>query len=466
MTFGLFSLRSSFFLGVLVSIGFRWAPFTAMLGAVEFPLRVSESGRYLEDQKKDPFLWVGDSPWGLFLQNDATLKRYFDDRSRQGFTVLQTQMLPESGTGKFTNGLEPFGIPGNFATPNDRFFDRVAGIIRYAGNLGMLVVVNPVWLGCCDGGWREVVKANGAGKNLEFGRYLGRKFRRLENILWLHGGDTDPRPWMDEVRSIAEGIRETAPTHRLHAVHCGSTIPSRELLTKERWLTVNLTVASSPADPGVEGKSLPVLLNLKLDYEVRPTLPFVSLSPGYGQGPTPTDQALRRDAWQGILSGAAGHTLGNPAMLRFSEGWETALSSPASRAMSHLGNLLGSVRWQRLVPDFDHSWMVAGHGEIRDPTRYNGSDHASVAADPDGVMVIAYIPSPRRISMDLSKFRLPVLARWFDPSNGVLSDVSKEKPELPSTGRQEFLPPGKNSAGDGDWVLVLDGRPVRRPLSR
>ncbi len=384
----------------------------------------------------------------------------------RGFTVLQAQLLPEEGFGKFSKGLEPFGVPGDFATPNDRYFDRVAGIIRYAGSRGMFVAVNPVWLGCCDGGWRGVVKTNGTAKCLEYGRYLGRKFKRLENILWLHGGDTDPQPWLEEIRSIAEGIRETAPTHRLHAAHCGSSTPSRERLSGEPWLTVNYSCDSSPDSLGVEQKQFHVYRNSKRDYQAQPTLPLILGNAGYDRERTPAPQVQRRQAWWAMLSGASGHTAADRPFSRFEEGWEAALDSQTSRSMSHLASLLGSVRWQRLVPDFDHVWMPAGFGDFNETTSPGGDDYAAVAADPEGVMLLAYLPSPRLVTLDLSKFKLPVLASWFDPVSGVLRNVNETKAELPNVGRHDFLPPGRNSAGDGDWVLVLDGRPIRRPLRR
>jgi hypothetical protein len=31
-----------------------------------------------------------------------------------------------------------------------------------------------------------------------------------------------------------------------------------------------------------------------------------------------------------------------------------------------------------------------------------------------------------------------------------------EGPPIPNTGAREFAPPGKNAAGESDWVLVLE----------
>jgi hypothetical protein len=47
-----------------------------------------------------------------------------------------------------------------------------------------------------------------------------------------------------------------------------------------------------------------------------------------------------------------------------------------------------------------------------------------------------------------------VTARWYDPTNGIFSTISGSP--FANSGSRNFTPPRKNSAGDGDWVLVLE----------
>jgi hypothetical protein len=47
-------------------------------------------------------------------------------------------------------------------------------------------------------------------------------------------------------------------------------------------------------------------------------------------------------------------------------------------------------------------------------------------------------------------------ARWFDPSNGTYQDASTSP--VANSGSHDFTPPGKNHAGDGDWVLLLQAQ--------
>ena len=47
----------------------------------------------------------------------------------------------------------------------------------------------------------------------------------------------------------------------------------------------------------------------------------------------------------------------------------------------------------------------------------------------------------------------PSGARWFDPTNATYTQVATG---LANSGLRAFTPPGNNSAGQRDWVLVLD----------
>jgi len=57
----------------------------------------------------------------------------------------------------------------------------------------------------------------------------------------------------------------------------------------------------------------------------------------------------------------------------------------------------------------------------------------------------------------MSKLAAPATARWYDPTNAIYRLVA-ESP-LANTGVRGFSPPGSNSAGDGDWVLLLETKP-------
>ena len=60
--------------------------------------------------------------------------------------------------------------------------------------------------------------------------------------------------------------------------------------------------------------------------------------------------------------------------------------------------------------------------------------------------------------MDLARLSGPPKAQWFDPTNGASKDIDGSA--LPNQGVREFFPPGRNAAGEDDWVLMLkSGKP-------
>ena len=84
------------------------------------------------------------------------------------------------------------------------------------------------------------------------------------------------------------------------------------------------------------------------------------------------------------------------------------------------------------------------------------SDYLTAAQTPDGKLVMAYMPSTRTVTVDMTKLAGPVTARWYDPSNGVYTPIRGSP--FTNTGSRQFTPTGRNSDGDGDWVLVLEAR--------
>ena len=94
------------------------------------------------------------------------------------------------------------------------------------------------------------------------------------------------------------------------------------------------------------------------------------------------------------------------------------------------------------MPDQKHEVVVDGLGEFR------GLDYLSAARTEDGATVMAYLPTARPFTVDMTKIAgKTAKAWWFNPRTGK-SDAAGE---FPTTGKKQFTPPG-----EGDWVLVLD----------
>ena len=81
----------SFLLAALALFGSSQTALAAVL-----PLKPSENGRFLVDQKGQPFMVAGDAGWSVIVQlTEEDVDRYLDDRAKRGFTSI---MVSSSNT--------------------------------------------------------------------------------------------------------------------------------------------------------------------------------------------------------------------------------------------------------------------------------------------------------------------------------------------------------------------------------
>lgn len=93
---------------------------------------------------------------------------------------------------------------------------------------------------------------------------------------------------------------------------------------------------------------------------------------------------------------------------------------------------------------------------IVDPVKIDTSaSYISAAAARDGFFLIAYIPPTHKgvIKVDLIVLSKPGFAYWFDPTDGRYIPVQASR--INNNGIMEFYPPGKNHAGESDWVMLI-----------
>jgi collagenase-like protein with putative collagen-binding domain len=115
-----------------------------------------------------------------------------------------------------------------------------------------------------------------------------------------------------------------------------------------------------------------------------------------------------------------------------------------------------SLPWLDLLPDQDHTVVTSGLGTYATlEARVSQSDYCTAVKTPDGVCVIAYLPTARTITVTMASMRAPAHAAWFDPTNGAYTTIPGRP--VANTGTRLFTPPGKNHEAADDWVLVLDG---------
>ena len=412
---------------LLVCATLAWA-------ANPYPLRVGPDHRHLVDQSGNPYLIQGDAGWSVISGlTKEEAEKYLDARRRQGFNSIIINLIEHKFRGPVNRyGEGPFSTPGDFSTPNEKYFEHADWVIRKAQEKGIQIFLAPIYLGYIgtDEGWIEELLKNGPEKARNWGRYVGKRYRDFDNIIWIIGGDRNPDTAREDVDAVAQGIKESDGRHLITA-HCHPENSAIDQYKNEGWLDINSTYTYNIVHD--------MLLR---DYNRQPVMPFFLIESTYEGEHNASKVQVRRQAYWAILAGGTGQFMGNRPMWLFDPGWEAALDSPGALDMQRLGELFHSRPWSDLLPDQKHEVVVDGLGEFR------GLDYLSAARTADGGTIIAYLPTTRPFTVDMSKVSGKQAAGWwFDPRSGKATSIGS----FPTSGKKEFRPPA-----DGDWVLVLD----------
>jgi hypothetical protein len=417
-----------------------------------FPLKVSEDGRHLVVQNNDPFLLIGDAPQALMVNASTSDANFLlANRASHGFNTVWIMLLCNEYSGgradaSTLDGLKPFTTAGDLATPNEAYFARCDQIIRAAAGRGLVVLLNPIE----TGGFLGMMRSNGVAKCKTYGRYLGSRYKSFDNIVWMSGSDF--QTWSDDsddavVKAVASGIMETDTRH-IHTLVLDYYVSSS--LDNPNWSDV---VTSNAAYT-----YYPTYAEVLKDYNRTPAVPVFLAEADYESENGADLERLRRQEYWSFLSGACGHVFGNGYIWPLKTGWKSHLDSTGVKQFGYCKSLLQSRPWHSLVPDQTHIVVTAGYGTYSS----GGSPHSSIsennyvtaASTPDGKLALAYIPSIRTITVDLTKLAGSVTARWFDPTTGTYKIISGS-PFL-NTASHAFTTPAGRSDGTSDWVLVLE----------
>lgn len=413
-----------------------------------FPLKPARAGSYLEDRMGRPFLIAGDSAWSMIagLRLDEA-EFYLDTRKQQGFNTILTSLIehefaPNAPANMY--GDPPFSDAA-FEQPNDAYFDRAEAFIEAALRRNMLVLLCPAYLGAGGGpqGWYLQMLQAGPERLKDYGRYIGRRFAKYPNIIWLHGGDYDP-PDKGLVSAVADGISEVNPA-AVQTVHPNRDTVTHSFWKDAAWLDIDTVYTYDDVAAAVLARR-----------ETGPQRPFLLIEGRYEAEHGDGESEVRLVAYSALLSGAAGQMFGNNPVWHFSAGglfeasqtWQQALSSPGARSITHLVGFLGRLRWQDLTPD---------QGTLL-KSAMTGSGLALAARDRRGLFAVIYVRDMQSVSLDIgSLFGDEKELRWYDPSNGTFLD---EVTRLHGNGVQEVaVPLQRNHAGVSDWVGLFSTKP-------
>ncbi len=427
----------------------------------QYPVKISGSNpRILVDQNNTPFLLVGDAPQSMLANlslSDAAF--YLANRATNGFNSIWIELLcvPYTGgqaNGSLLDGTLPFTkvIPKttsyDLTAPNEAYFSFVDSIIRMAATNGIQVMLDPL----DTGGLTQTALDNGSNNCRVFGQYLGNRYKNFPNLIWMNGNDFQGWPTNaddTDIAAIATGIADNDTNH-LQTVELNYIVSSS--LDDPAWKPIvglNLAYTYYPTYAEVlhayqQSANTPVFMG-EAHYE--------SESVGYSVAETGTPLVLRHQEYWTLLSGGAGQVYGNHYIWTFTNGWPTNLNTTGVAQLQYVTALFASLAWYNLIPDTNHAVLTSGYGTFATNGLVSASSYATCAYTGDGTLALAYVPSVRTVTMNLASMVKPVIAQWYDPAGGNYYPVNGSP--FTNAGAQNFTPPGNNSAGDPDWVLVL-----------
>jgi hypothetical protein len=422
--------------------------------------KVSENKRFvLRDGK--PFFWMGDTAWELFHRlNREQAEYYLKRRAEQGYTVIQAVVLAEFDGLHVPNPYGDVPLENDDPTkPIEKYFQHVDYIIEKANQYGLVIALLPTWGDkVFKNSWGKGPEIFTTGNAKIYGKWIGDRYKDRKNIIWVLGGDRNPRPQSDDVeiwRAMAVGIQEGVggADKALISFHPQpNEDSSAEWFHNDEWLDFNMFQNGHCRDKAVYSYISRV-------YQKMPSKPIMDAEPIYEDHPvcfnakefgTSNSYDCRRYAYLDLFAGAFGHTYGCHDIWQFYSPyreavnsphiyWQEAMELPAANQMKFIRQLIESRPMLDRVPDqslVEEDDLYVG--ERIQATR--GNDYAFV-----------YAANGKPFTVNLGKISGNQLnSYWFNPRNGETKFFEK----LDNKGKKKFTPP---STGYGqDWVLVLD----------
>ncbi len=433
-------------------------------------LQVSGNGRFLQTADGKPFFWLGDTAWELFhrlTREEAEL--YLKNRAGKGFTVIQAVVLAELDGLHTPNAYGEVPLDNDDPTkPREAYFQHVDFIIRKAQDLGLYIGLLPTW------GDKVFRDAWGTGPEIFtpenaqiYGRWIGNRYKNQKNIIWILGGDRNPRNADDGAiwRSLAQGIEEGTggPDKALITFHPQPNAleegGSAKWFHGDAWLDFNMFQTGHCRENNVWDR-------IQYAYNLDPVKPVLDGESLYEDHPvcfnakdlgTSSAYDVRKVAWLDVFSGAFGHTYGCHDIWQMYAPhrtpvngphfpWYVALDLPGAAQLKFLRQLIESRPMFDRVPDTSFVTDALHANDRIVVTR--GKDYAFIYSSEGKPFIV----NTGKISgKDL-------VAHWYDPRSG---DV-RQAGEFSRKGRLAFTPP---TSGYGqDWVLILDDASKKYPL--
>ena len=429
-------------------------------------LKASDNGRFLVQEDGAPFFYLGDTAWLLFHRLGLEeAEFYLKNRAEKRFTVIQATVLPviRELDVPNVNGDVPL-IEDDPGRPNELYFRHVDAVLEMAARYGLYVGLAPTWATYVVGDRGPAIFDTGSA--YAYGRFIGERYRGMDHIIWIMGGDRSPifrgRDYSPVWRAMARGVREGCGGQGLMTWHPqGGGHSSSLWFHADDWLDFNM-MQTGPR------RNFPNHARIEMDYRLEPVKPTLDGEPGYERAlhrqnpanPRLTAHDVRKYAYWALFAGACGHTYGCLEVWQMASNsyppangaemsWVEALDIPGAGQMQYVRQLIESRPFLTRIPD--QSLLATDPGY--------GRDHVQATRGSDGSYAFLYVPTgkPVRVNVDnLSGDRL--IAHWYDPRLGTATLIG----DAPGQGTHEFAPP--TCGPEEDWVLVLDAVSQSYPI--
>lgn len=439
--------------------------FKANAQQITGPIRIHENQRYFTDSDGQPFFWMADTAWELFHRLDLEeAEIYLDKRASQGFNVVQAVALAEIDglNTPNANGHKPFLDP-SFTTPNERYFEHVDQIIAMAEDRAIHIGLLPTWGDkLFKAGWGTGPEIFTPEKAYAFGKWIGERYADRKNLIWIIGGDRNPREGSKDVEvwnEMARGITETQnPANKqLMTFHPQPTEPggSSNWFHQKDWLDFNMhQTGHCPNQPTYQ--------KIAHDRSLTPNKPTLDGEPMYEEHPKCFNAKelgyseavdIRRIMYWNVFAGAAGQSYGCHAVWQMydldKEGingplkpWYRSLDLEVANQVKHLKNMILSKPFFDRIPD----QSLVAKMQVEDDT------YIAATRDRTGTYAMIYLPAGGETLLNLKILSGSKLSgTWYDPRTGV-SFPMNEKLE-----KSKPIPISSPSTGRGnDWVLIIN----------
>jgi hypothetical protein len=429
-------------------------------------LKVSTDGHYLQYADGAPFFWLGDTGWELFHRLTLReIRDYLDNRAAKGFTVIQAVALAEYDGLRVPNryGEVPFRDldPDQ---PNDKYFSVIDSTVHMARERRLFIGLLPTWGDKVSSLWGTGPIVFDSVNAYRYGKWLGNRYKKDPNIIWILGGDRpavkDSLDWRPIWRQMARGIIEATNHQCLIGYHpWGGPNSTSQWLGDEAWLDINMFQSGHGGGHDVacwelvsrDRMTLPVrpTLDAEPNYEDHPVNPWPKWDPANGYYRA---YDVRKQLYRSVFAGGCGVTYGHHAVWQFmsareeaisypDRGYLNALDRPGAFQAGYLRRLIESRPMAGRLPD--SSLVLRGQGQK--------SAHMEAFLGADSSYAMVYFPIGKSATIRTGSLKGANLNLWwFNPRDAASKSIGFVK----KTGALDVACPTEGM--ENDWVLVID----------